>query len=1153
MTMSFRCLGILILFAVRGLLYAQISVDPGRWPENFEGSLPVIWIFEGRGQLLSASVTLRDEDGGVVTPLHSMTVRALGLNSWQAWEIVEPFDILRKNSSRQMIADWSLIWSDNGVSKPEHIEVPVRTGELRDGWLQRAYQHDELSRWSIDTSPTWLAGTKLKITLKGPEAPKKVSVQVVDAQSEAVLQSWMTLSLDKGLQWSLASQTGWPKTGTILWIAIEDKRGALFVISRELLGISSNGLSLHQKEVKRSSKIQPLTSSTLLSTPLGAPSTVLDATAWLNPLDESLPSSWQDSNRIAAVKVGYLDEERNGLPDPVTGIPKLWPIDYGRPISLEIMASDKLGKPLYSVNYLLKARMELAETTEGQQTLEAIARTALDVGTSNGSLPEGAKEVPTGHVLAPIVVSAGKIDDFLGRPLAIGFSWALHDNGNLLDAETWSKGAAAPPPVGLAAINKAALLIDTIIQKNPLTENYTPSEALTLSGKRDPFALSFHSQDPLGRVVVSKPLGSTRIVDSSATDIRPVKILTQPAENEGFDFVTSIPNRIKPYGHYDVNSNLSEPTVRLFPPQAVKARVRGALAFKNINSVDSVVPDYEDEERLSVAGGIEIAVGRLEPGGTAKLTLVASGRINAIWVVDGLAQLPISLAAPPYEVSFSPEIAGITIPVQLGIRFENATVPALAIGVDPTAYLSQVTSIQMSVEAGPLGLEAVDSILNQPVVAGYTKTQYGLVEVEGIGRLSVSMVTDPDGSGVAEVKDSEGRTIYKIVNPTSVYTTYFKDYQNNVFQPSSPKFRGPNGVAGNLPQSGQLDLVTQYLFDEKGHLRVVIPPLGKPSASIWGYNLNDQEVRAAFDWSVNFAGNMSSDPLPYATHNSYDDSGHLIATFNPDEGLTLFKVDQKGRVHYSQNATQRARNAWTHTYYDQIFRIVAVGETTTAPPLNLNTIGLDVVSSDAPESSFADMTSSSAYLSINRYDDYSSVRSGEDDPIAFFKNEGGNPLLSAILPPKVIWGGFSDGHLVQTYELDPAIAETVSDRRRTVERYFYDQDGRIVIRWVSHRSSEGSWRHFAIGIYYDFAGRVKRLVYPSGPGGDPLQVVYTYDELGRLFAVGTPKDKGYFARYAYQATGEIKAIIYGPGEGFAAKRMLQDPQGWLRSLAIQGR
>jgi YD repeat-containing protein len=292
--------------------------------------------------------------------------------------------------------------------------------------------------------------------------------------------------------------------------------------------------------------------------------------------------------------------------------------------------------------------------------------------------------------------------------------------------------------------------------------------------------------------------------------------------------------------------------------------------------------------------------------------------------------------------------------------------------------------------------------------------------------------------------------------------------------------------------------------------------------------------------------------MSYATHNTYDDSGHLVATFNPDEGLTRFKVDQKGRVHFSQTAGQRANGAaWTRTYYDQIFRVAAVGQTNTQPPATVDSDGYGVVPSNAPESTFTDLADPSSMMSINRYDTYSAGVAGEDDPVAFFSST--NSSLSALLPSNDIWGPFADGHLVQTYELDPTIPGAAADRRRTVERYFYDQDGRIVIRWVSHRDSSGNWRHFAIGIFYDFAGRVKRLVYPTGPGGDPLQVVYTYDDLGRLFAVGTAQDRAYFARYAYQPTGEVRAIIYGPGEGFVAKRMLQDPQGWLRSLAIQGR
>jgi hypothetical protein len=467
--------------------------------------------------------------------------------------------------------------------------------------------------------------------------------------------------------------------------------------------------------------------------------------------------------------------------------------------------------------------------------------------------------------------------------------------------------------------------------------------------------------------------------------------------------------------------------------------------------------------------------------------------------------------------------------------------------------------------SGPAGLRVneASSQFNAPKVLGFSRTQYGTVDLTDLkhGICTVSMVTDPDGSAVAEIKDPEGRTIYKIVNPSNGYCDLFRDFQDRTFQPSAPANRGTAAGTANVNEY-QKDLLTQYVFDTEGHLRIVIPPNGTAKLGTWGVtNIEAELAKEVLSTSVSTGGGMmvgkvvnTSNAIAYATYNAYDPSGHLIGTYNPDEGLTRFRVDQKGRVYFSQTASQNKRNAWTRTYYDQLFRVLVVGEIAESvdDPAASDIEGNKAFVADYSQIPLGNLSSPA----LNIYDAYE-----EMDPTT---SSGLNANLQSLLPKKVlvdgnvgIWSAFADGHLTRTEDSN------------SIERYFYDQDGRIVIRWVTIKGTPrtpvlsytgnasapniAGDRQFAIGIYYDFAGRVKRLIYPSGPGDQPLQVVYTYDDLGRLYAVGTPEDTSYFARYAYLPTGEVRGIVYGPGRGFAAKKMFNDPQGWLRSLAVNSK
>lgn len=1134
------------ILMVAAPLLGQVTPVPRRIPKGFQGELPLVWRVEGMGRLSKATLRLLKDSGQEVAAWSDLAAVQIGQGEWQVWTWVKPSEILTNAELGSQVLEAKLEWVRDGRSYTERVESAWRVDDSGEGWLQRAYLEED-GPWKLSAGTRWASGNSLALSLGGTTKIKGMKYQVVRDEDERVLQSWTSLSRQQGRTWKLEAGRGWPSGPAHVWVVVEGLGGQIQAMSREVwIGALPKGgvLPAIGGGKQKSGMIQP-------SVQVGAQSLLAASawptTDWLAALSPDNPDGvdWSLTNRIATVTVGYRDEERNEA--------RLWPSEAGRPMSLTLTGANKLGKPLYSVSYLLGDR------AYGATRLEDYADQAVLTAGTTG-LPQGADKLEVGGQTAPVIFSPGTVEDAFGKTLAMGYGWAAYsldasNKATLTSAKAWTSQPNPQPVVGVEAIRQAATLRQSLISERILSVGGDPgaSEARMDPAITQPYAFSLSAQDPSGRVMVSKGLGAPMAVNQPT--------LVTVAGND----LTS--------GLLDFNS----PSAALPSWLTLNGQGRVAVAQSGTpsagNNVELLPPwastmedYYYDENNVKVslgfytetveAGTLAVQLGTV-PVGSTKLEVSANttGPVRAQWQVNGTSV--VFLDGGVYSGS------GARI---LTFPFGNATLPVAPYSVtlrlsndgpiqaadptgDPNAPKATVDDLQVNRTDGLVLLKIADAELQKALVPGYTHTQFGSVSIMNQGTCTVVMVTDQDGASVAEIKDPEGRTIYKIVNPTSTtYSTLFKDYKGGPLYFSDMVRRAAIPV-------DQQNLVTQYGFDREGHLRIVLPPLGFKTSlgragadPIWGVRLDEAMADPVLglantdpdpttDIKTLVVNKTSNLRLPYATYNAYDASGHIVATYNPDEGLTKFIVDQKGRVHFSQTEGQRAsdRAVWTRTVYDGALRVAAVGEVADVSVTTSEVAGVDAAQLDATYNTLT----SGTYRSRNFYDQY---RERDTDTEWNPKTSVVLPVaLRTLLPDTVLWQAFPEGHLTETRD------------ERTTERYFYDQDGRIVIRWVQLKQSDGAYRHFAIGIYYDFAGRVKRLVYPSGPGGDPLQVVYTYDELGRLFAVGTPQDKAYFARYAYQPTGEVRAIIYGPGEGFVAKRMLQDPQGWLRQLSIQSK
>lgn len=1148
------------ILATSSLGLAQASLEPRRISHEFQGSLPVVWTLEGEGELLSAELRILDDAGVVQSTVKVGAIRKAGLGRWQIHDWASPASGLGSLGKGRYIAEWKLEWKSAKGVRTERVESVFRIEGKDEGWLLRAYMDGDLPCPSTAFPTNWQRGVEYPISLQLP-AHWKVRYQLVGDANEHVLRPWTELPVGKGHSWRLPWDSRWPSGLAHLWMVVEDPAGRIWVKSNEV--ILGDGSVVPRKTDGHKGVAKDLKTLTAIVEPnnTGLPGSqaVVAETSLLDRFDPSVnPTPWEETNRVATVTAGSLDEERDF--DPRHSLDRLWPSEgILRPLSLSITGANKLGRPLYSVSYLLDS-----ENNDGNELANLAEAAVRNVG--NGGLPRGAAKLNVGGVAAPVVFSGATIDDFLGKPLASGFGWAKFgdDPTKITTASEWSNSSSSAPEVGLKGITNGAAFKAQLIKDGIESVGYpVGSEPIELNATRLPYSINFISEDPTGRIVLSKAIGSAK---EPAPNLRVDQVGDIIFERLflGCNFLNGVtPNWVSANENSEIQV-VSEAQARV----VLKNPYTTTVTYDYTQ--DPNYPDVYTVTEDRSPGRLYIRLRTVVPGVNYMVNCTTSGRFRAYIKVGDTPITPIEWSewSEPGEkrLSLSSSVfdglkaSGMEFPHQSLLVLENAN-PITTDAPDPSAT-SYVDKVEITGEI-PLGLVAREDVLQDPsrsFLKGYTRNQFGTVSVPEHGICTVNMMTDPDGSAMAEVKDPEGRTIYKIVNPSKIFTDQFLDQRNHPFVPASPQCRG-NSVAlaiqNKLPSEEQpkeiADLVTQYLFDSEGHLRVVIPPKGILRGT-WGFNLSSEEVRGAFSWN-GAPGTLK--PIPFATHNAYDYAGHLLATYSPDEGLTRFIVDQKGRVHYSQSESQRGKkdaqgNAaplWTRTLYDEIFRVVAVGEQKGAEGTDfaggveeLPRVKIFPLEGD-PE--FGKLISSDS-RSINIYDTYQDFPADPntvtDNPESLLWDTRVPVPLHNVLPHPTLWAAFADGHLTQTKD------------GRSIERYYYDQDGRIVMRWVTmFPEDEARRREFFIGIYYDFAGRVKRLVYPAGPTGDPLQVVYTYDDLGRLFAVGTPQDKAYFARYAYHPTGELRAIVYGPGEGFAAKRMLQDPQGWLRAITIQGR
>ncbi len=286
-------------------------------------------------------------------------------------------------------------------------------------------------------------------------------------------------------------------------------------------------------------------------------------------------------------------------------------------------------------------------------------------------------------------------------------------------------------------------------------------------------------------------------------------------------------------------------------------------------------------------------------------------------------------------------------------------------------------------------------------------------------------------------------------------------------------------------------LETQYVYDDFGDLRYVIPP-GFPATTT----------------TLTEATTGDFHELVYAYR--YDGKRRLIEKKIPGKGWEWLVYNSNDQVVLSQDAVQRGLGKWSYTKYDAFGRVVQTGlysktfASQSAAQTDVNTVSKyweDRVSTAAYTNQAYPKTGQSLQ-SVNYYDDY--VFTGGNAANLQPLNITKSTKIKGLLTGSMVW------------------KDDRSDSMLTIN--YYDDYGRV-IQSVGRNHLNGTDR---VTNEYNFPGQVVKSTQVHTPSAGAVVTIITtneYDHVGRL--VQTKKkvngqDEVIQSRLAYNEIGQLK-------------------------------
>jgi RHS repeat-associated protein len=235
--------------------------------------------------------------------------------------------------------------------------------------------------------------------------------------------------------------------------------------------------------------------------------------------------------------------------------------------------------------------------------------------------------------------------------------------------------------------------------------------------------------------------------------------------------------------------------------------------------------------------------------------------------------------------------------------FYNA--PTTGVVQIPTA--TQVAYAETKFEASPLNrpVEQGAPGLSWKIGGGHTVTQSYLVNTatDAIKLWVVSTATT--GASQSSTYPAGSLTVIKTTDEDGNAVILFKDIENRVI---SRKVQSGPGTY----------VVTDYIYDDLGNLRYVIPPASSASGPNTAVTIPSSFTESSTVFLNYF----------YGYH--YDDLGRSIEKKIPGQGWQYVVYNSKDQPIMTQDANQKNLGIWMVSKYDALGRVVMTGKLTSA-------------------------------------------------------------------------------------------------------------------------------------------------------------------------------------------------------------------------------
>tara|TARA_R110002050_G_scaffold141376_2_gene266508 strand:+ start:18190 stop:26505 length:8316 start_codon:yes stop_codon:yes gene_type:complete len=323
---------------------------------------------------------------------------------------------------------------------------------------------------------------------------------------------------------------------------------------------------------------------------------------------------------------------------------------------------------------------------------------------------------------------------------------------------------------------------------------------------------------------------------------------------------------------------------------------------------------------------------------------------------------------------------------------------------------------------------------------------------------------------------------------------------------------------------------TLYYYDRAGQLTKTVPPQGVKFLD--DGSISSNEIQAIIDYRATDPNNLPilSKCVPdhtMETKYQYNSLGQLISQNTPDGGTTNFIYDALNRLRFSQNQQQNTDGVFSYTKYDELGRIIEVGESSlvdldgTTP---VSFVGLK-------DEKFADNIDGSS--NVYNYPIYTNTQITK---------------TNYTTPAQVDYYGLPQRYLQNrvsfVFNDEDGNLNTTNDQYHTY--YSYDPHGNV--EWLIQEDAELG-RNYIAYEYDLISGNVLKVRYNENRS-DKFFHKYEYDAENRLTHVFTSVDNQLWdndAHYEYYAHGPLKRNTIGE-DHVQGLDYIYTIHGWLKSI-----